>query len=57
MEKKVIIVGAIGKNERKNRDSCRVMLGGGMTFTLQAHIEKEQPLVLKEWKRNVIKSE
>ena len=28
MEKKVIVVGAIGKNERKNRDSYRVILGG-----------------------------
>ncbi len=55
MEKKVIIVGAIGKTERQNRDACRVMLGGGMTFTLIAHIEKEQPLVLKEWKRNANK--
>lgn len=50
MEKKVIVVGAIGKNERKNRDSYRVILGGGISFTLQSHIEKEQPLVLKSRK-------
>lgn len=32
MEKKVIVVGAIGKNERKNRDSYRVILGGYIVY-------------------------
>ena len=57
MEKKIIILGAIGYNERKNRDDFRVLSGGGITYTLQSHIQKAQPMVIKKWRRNADKSE
>ena len=51
MEKKIIVLGAIGKTERKNRDAFRV-LSGGVMYALPAHIKSDQPLVTKKWKRN-----
>lgn len=53
----MIIVGAIGYNERKNRDDFRVMSGNGIICTLQSHVYKMQPLVMKRWKRNADKLE
>lgn len=57
VEKRMIIVGAIGYSERKNRDDFRVMSGNGIICTLQSHVYKMQPLVMKKWKRNVDKLE
>lgn len=54
MEKKVIIVGSIGKTERMNRDAFRVMSGGGTAYTLTAHISKDKPLILRKWKRKLL---
>lgn len=51
MEKKIIVLGAIGKTERKNRDAFRVLSGGGVMYALPAHIKADQPLVTKKWKR------
>ena len=51
MEKKIIIVGAIGNTERNNRDNFQVMSGGGMVRTLTAHISFDKPLILRKWQR------
>ena len=49
--KKIIVLGAIGKTERQNRDNMRVIFRGGCIYNLKAHIDKDHPLVIKEWKK------
>lgn len=51
MEKKIIVLGSIGKSDRENRDNMRVMSRGGCCITIKAHVEKEKPMVLKKWKK------
>ena len=51
MEKKVNVVGTIGKTDRMNRDAFRV-LRGGIAYTLIAHIGKDHPLVIKKWTKS-----
>jgi hypothetical protein len=51
MEKKINIVGGVGKNERQNRDRHRVMGGGGIAVSMCAHDDKEPPLALKRWNK------
>ena len=50
-QKKVIVLGGVANYARKNRDSGRVLGGGGIAYTLPAHIATEQPKVLRKWKR------
>lgn len=47
----MIILGAIGKTDRENRDNKRVLGGGGATFTLKSHISVEPPKVLRKYER------
>lgn len=49
--KQVVVVGGIGKNDRKNRDGFRVLSGKGIMYALQSHISQEPPLVLRKWTR------
>jgi hypothetical protein len=51
MEKKIKIIGGIGKNERQNRDRYRVMDRRGQSVTICSHDAQEPPLGLKKWKR------
>lgn len=48
---KLVILGGIGRNERENRDSMRVM-GNGSMYALKSHIALEPPLVIKYVERN-----
>ena len=50
MEKKIVVLGGIGKTDRENRDNMRV-LAGGTVYALKAHIDKEQPLVIKRYRK------
>jgi len=52
VSKKVIVLGGIGKSARQNRDSMRVIGSKGCIYTIPAHADKEQPLVVKRWRRN-----
>ena len=49
----VNVVGGIGDNDRANRDNMRVLHRKGSVYTLKSHIDKDHPLVLKKWKREV----
>lgn len=51
MEKRIIVLGGIGPNDRRNRDDARVIDKGGCCMTLKSHIEKDKPMVLKKWVR------
>jgi hypothetical protein len=51
MEKRIIILGAIGNTERQNRDNARVLGGGGTIYTLKSHIATDKPLVVRKWER------
>lgn len=51
MAKKIIVLGGIGANDRKNRDGFRVLDRGGQCVGLQAHIHTEPPLVVKRCKK------
>ena len=42
-----MILGAIGDNERVNRDSKRVLDKTGCMYALKAHIALEPPMVIK----------
>lgn len=53
MERKIIVLGGIGRTERENRDNMRVFSGGGTAPTLKAHIDKDKILVVKKWKRKL----
>ena len=46
----MIVLGGIGRNERENRDSMRVISGYGSMYCLKAHVDKEPPLVLRRYK-------
>ena len=48
---KLIVLGGVGKNARRNRDESRVIDSVGICYTLKAHISKEAPLVLRNVKR------
>lgn len=56
VEKKINIIGGIGKNERQNRDRYRVMRGG-CCVGLCSHDDKEQPLVMKRWRKKLSESD
>lgn len=49
MEKKIIVLGAIGETARNNRDTMRVISRGGIAFTLRAHISMDKPMVVRRW--------
>lgn len=49
--KKVIVLGGVGNSDRQNRDACRVLGGGGVTYTLKSHISVEPPKVLRKYER------
>jgi hypothetical protein len=55
MEKRIIILGAIGNTERQNRDNARVLGGGGTIYTLKSHIATDKPLVVRKWERQEYK--
>lgn len=48
MKKEIKILGAIGNTARQNRDNMRILHGGGMVYSLKAHIDKDHPLVVKK---------
>jgi hypothetical protein len=48
MEKRIKIIGGIGKNDRQNRDRYRVMNRGGCCVGLCSHDSIEPPLALKK---------
>ena len=48
----LIILGAIGENERVNRDSKRVLEKTGCMYSLKAHIALEPPLVMRKYERD-----
>jgi hypothetical protein len=50
-KKQVLIKGSIGGTDRQNRDASRVLSGGGAIYTLLSHTQKQQPMVIKKWKR------
>ena len=50
--REIIVLGAIGKNPRKNRDGFRVLAKGGTCVGLQAHISIEPPLIMRKYERN-----
>ena len=52
MEKKIIVLGGLGVSERRDRCVDRVLSGGGIAFTLPAHIDKDKPLVVKKWEKS-----
>ena len=49
--RQILIVGTIGNTERQNRDNMRVISGKGLMYALKAHIDKEQPMVLKKYSK------
>ena len=49
--KEIIVLGGIGNNARQNRNNLRVIGMDGCIYTIPAHADKEQPLVVKRWKR------
>ena len=51
-EKKIIVLGGVGKTKRENRDDMRVIFRGGCSQTLKAHISQSPPLVIKKWIKN-----
>ena len=53
MEKRIIVLGGIGRNDRENRDNMRVFDRGGYSPTLKAHIDKDKIMVVKKWKRKL----
>ena len=52
MEKKVKVLGGLGKSERRDRCVDRIVFRGGCQFALPAHISVDKPMVVKQWKRN-----
>lgn len=48
--KQCVVLGAIGNNERVNRDSKRVISRTGCMYSLKAHIALEQPMVIRRVK-------
>lgn len=48
------IIGGIGNSARQNRDSSRVLGGGGTAFAIKAHSAINPPYVLKKFKRPVV---
>ena len=53
MEKRIIVLGGIGRNDRENRDNMRVFSRGGYAPCLKAHIDKDKLMVVKKWKRKL----
>ena len=49
----VVVLGGIGRNDRKNRDGFRVLSGKGIIYSLISHTSSEPPLVLKKWKKDL----
>ena len=52
MEKKIIVLGGIGRSERENRDCCRVIFRGGQCFALKSHIDKEPPYLVRRYEKS-----
>lgn len=48
---KVIVLGGMGVSERRDRDPDRILSRMGIMYTLPAHIDKDRPLVIKEYIR------
>lgn len=48
---RLVVLGGIGRNERENRDSMRVMDRKASMYALKSHIDKEQPMVTRVWIR------
>lgn len=51
MKKEIKILGAIGNTARQNRDNMRILHGGGMVYSLKAHIDKDHPLVVRRYEK------
>ena len=51
--KRILVVGGIGRTERENRDNSRVVDRGGCCYGLKAHIQYEPPLVARKWEKRL----
>ena len=47
--KRIVILGAVGKNPRKNRDGFRVFHRWGGCVTIQSHTHTEPPLFVRRY--------
>lgn len=50
MEKKIVVLGGLGKSARRDRCVDRIVFRGGLSIAICSHSSVDKPMVIKKWK-------